>query len=137
MTPIRSHGPLPGSRPGHRGLVAGNARRLSGRAVHERHAERRLLPTTGRWWRRLLPRGRLPRRRPTVVTALIGPVVATVIARVEVAVVVIVTASPLPVVAPPRLPLIAGAPVIRRRKVRLGLRGAVGQSETGRAKTSR
>ena len=56
---------------------------------------------------------------PVFVPGAIVPVVA--VAKFTIAPVVVVAAAPVPVVAPPRIPPLAEAPVIIRKRRRLGL----------------
>jgi hypothetical protein len=87
-------------------LARARGRRL-GRAVHERDARRRWWPP----WRRRWRRRRTPPTRPVV-----APVVAIVVVEVCVTVVIVVTTAGLPVVAPARVPILSGTPVIIRER---------------------
>jgi hypothetical protein len=92
----------------------------------------------------VLPRQpRLPRRRPTLiatpvptaVATLVPAPVSTMVSTVAIAVMVIVAGTPVEVEAPLRVPIIAWAPVIQRRKARLGLGGTRRQPQTGQPQT--
>jgi hypothetical protein len=61
--------------------------------------------------------------------------VATVVPTVGIAVEVVVAPTALPVVTPPRIPEIAGAPVIRRERTGLGLGNTRSQPQTGKPQT--
>jgi hypothetical protein len=81
---------------------------------------------------------RLPRRRPALVAAALvtGPPVVAVVVAVEIAVVVVVAGAPVEVEAPLRVPVVAGAPVIRRKWTGLGLGGTRRQPQTGQPQTA-
>jgi hypothetical protein len=80
---------------------------------------------------------RLPRRRAAPIAAALvtRPVVVVVVVAVEIAVVVVVAGTSVEVEAPLWVPVLAGAPVIRRKWAGFGLGGTRRQPQTGQPQT--